>query len=111
VVEAPKKMKAAAPVKPTGMAHRVLVRPLLSEKTVRQEAIGTYTFVVNKAATKPAIKEAVEKVYGVRPVNVRVAHVDGKDVRFGSSQGRRNEWKKAFVTLPKGKTISIHEGV
>lgn len=109
--EAPKKTKAAVSYKPTGHAHRVLVRPLLSEKSVRHEAMGTYTFVVVKTATKPAIKAAVEKVYGIRPVNVRIAHVDGKDVRFGNTMGRRNEWKKAMVTLPKGKSISIHEGV
>lgn len=90
-----------------GLSFRVLVRPLLSEKTARAEARGTYTFAVAMDANKTEITQAVEAVYGVRPTQVRTSLVEGKATR----SGRRANWKKAVVTLPAGKTISIHTGV
>jgi large subunit ribosomal protein L23 len=57
------------------------------------------------------IKRAVKELYGVMPARVTVAHVQGRYVRFGRSMGRRSDYKKAVVTLPKGSTITIHEGV
>lgn len=94
-----------------GSAFRILARPLLSEKTTRGEARGTYTFAVAMDATKTEISQAVETVYGVRPKHVRTSVVEGKIGRFGRTIGRRASWKKAIITLPAGKTISIHTGV
>lgn len=94
-----------------GAAHRVLVRPLLSEKTARGEKRGTYAFAVAMDATKTEIIRAVEQVYGVRPSSVRTLITEGKVARFGQNIGRRKDWKKAIVTLPAGSTISIHTGV
>jgi large subunit ribosomal protein L23 len=45
------------------------------------------------------------------PSDVRIMNVEGKRVRTGRNLGKRRDWKKAIVTLPKGKTIHIHEGV
>jgi large subunit ribosomal protein L23 len=89
----------------------VLVRPIVSEKAAQGEARGKYTFVVDSAASKISIKQAVREIYGVAPEKVRVSNVEGKRVRFGRQKGKRKDWKKATVTLPKGKTIQIHEGV
>lgn len=94
-----------------GAAYRVLLRPLVSEKSAHAETGGTYTFVVSNKASKIEIKAAIERVYGVRPTKVNTVQVEGKDVRYGRTIGRRKDWKKALVTLPTGKTISIHEGV
>jgi large subunit ribosomal protein L23 len=94
-----------------GEAYRILAHPLVSEKAVHAEARGTYTFVVKPAINKSMVKQAVKQVYGVWPKSVRVVNVEGKRLRFGRSFGKRQDWKKAIVTLPKGKTISIHEGV
>ncbi len=95
----------------SGSAYRVLVRPLVSEKAAHAEIKGVYTFVVTKDATKTQVMAAVEQVYGVRPAQVRTVNVEGKEVRFGRTVGRRKDWKKAIVTLPAGQTISIHTGV
>ncbi len=92
-------------------AYRVLIRPMVSEKATAQEVHGKYTFVVACNAHKEDIKRAVEVVYGVRPVSVRTAQFEGKRKRFGIRRGKRKDWKKAMVTLPKGRTINIHEGV
>lgn len=92
-------------------AHAVLIRPYVSEKATIAESFGTYTFVVAQNATKYAVSQAVKDVYGVRPAYIRMIHVEGKQVRAGRKTARRSDWKKAFVTLPKGASIRIHEGV
>lgn len=95
----------------SAFARRVLVRPHVSEKAALGETAGVYTFVVSPRATKIEIRQAVKERYGVRPEKIRIVHVEGKEKRFGNTIGRRADWKKAIVTLPKGTSISIHEGV
>lgn len=92
-------------------AYRVLVRPLVSEKATIAESNNVYSFVVANQASKYAVRQAIKDVYGVTPTKIRMVNTEGKTVRHGRSQGRRNDWKKALVTLPAGKTISVHEGV
>lgn len=92
-------------------AHVILKSSHISEKAAHGEVKGQYTFVVAKEANKESIKDAVEALFGVRPTKVRTQHVQGKDTAFGYRRGRRSDWKKATVILPKGKTINIHEGV
>lgn len=94
-----------------GLAYRVLERALISEKSAIGEAKGTYGFIVKPKATKTEIKKAIELIYGVKPVSVRVINMLGKPARFGRRSGQRKSFKKAIVRLPKGATISIHEGV
>lgn len=98
-------------VQPTKAIKHVLLRPVVSEKAMARESAGVYTFVVDPAASKVDIKQAVAQVYGVVPTGVRVTNTEGKRVRFGRFSGKRKDMKKAIVTLPKGKKISIHEGV
>lgn len=95
----------------TGDAYRVLVRPLVTEKTARLAARGQYGFIVSPRANKHDIARAVRAVYGVEPIAVTVATVRGKAVRFGQISGRRKETKKAMVTLPPGHKIAVYEGV
>ncbi|MEK7532247.1 MAG: 50S ribosomal protein L23 [Patescibacteria group bacterium] len=89
----------------------ILLRPLVTEKGTHLEAHGTYQFAVALRATKIDIARAVFARYGTKPVKVNVMHRAGKQVRFGRLQGKRSDWKRALVTLPKGKTINVHEGV
>lgn len=92
-------------------AHSVLVKSFVSEKAARAESGGVYTFAVDPKANKFDIKQAIKEVYGMAPKKVRVINFEGKRVRFGRTHGKRSDWKKAVVTMPKGKTINIHEGV
>ncbi|MBT4153066.1 MAG: 50S ribosomal protein L23 [Candidatus Magasanikbacteria bacterium] len=108
--EAPKTEKKAVQSS-AAMAKRVLIRPMLSEKMSKQEAMGQYTFKVTRDATKIDVKNAVHALYGKMPAKVNIIHTDGKVVRFGRRTGRRSATKKAIVIMPKGQTISIHEGV
>ncbi|KKP59630.1 MAG: 50S ribosomal protein L23 [Candidatus Magasanikbacteria bacterium GW2011_GWC2_34_16] len=93
------------------MANKVLVRPLITEKSAVMQSNNKYGFVVGRSATKTQIKKAIKEAYDVMPTSVNTINMDGKRVRFGRSNGRRSDFKKALITLPAGKTITIHEGV
>ena len=90
---------------------RVLLGAHVSEKSAGVEATGRYTFKVSLHSTKLEIKQEIKAHYGVLPESVRVMHVEGKRKSFGKSKGKRSDWKKAIVTLPKGKSIDIHSGI
>ncbi len=108
--ETAQKVKAAK-VSLHSQSFKVLVRPLVTEKSAVAESVGKYSFIVHKDANKNQVKAAVMEIYGVKPASVHVANVDGRRVRFGRAAGRRSDYKKAIVTLPAGKTIDIHAGV
>ncbi|PIZ95486.1 MAG: 50S ribosomal protein L23 [Candidatus Magasanikbacteria bacterium CG_4_10_14_0_2_um_filter_33_14] len=101
--------KAASSLK--GPAHKIILKPLVSEKASMAEMHGQYTFLVNKSTNKTEIKKAVKQVYGVIPTDVRVMNFEGKRTRFGALKGKRSDFKKAIITLAKGHSINIHEGV
>lgn len=92
--------------------YDVIVRPVVTEKsTTALDTLGAYTFVVNKAANKHEIRQAVEKLFNVRVKSVRTMQYRGKQRRVGRTIGRRADWKKAIVTLAEGDTIQLFEGV
>jgi large subunit ribosomal protein L23 len=85
---------------------------LVTEKAANHQTTeSTYSFIVAKDANKIEISKAVMELYGVEPVSVRTANVQGRAVRFGQGFGKRGDFKKAMVTLKKGDSITIHEGV
>lgn len=92
-------------------ADRILIKPVVSEKASIAESFNAYSFIVAKDASKKHIKEAVQQIYGVKPEKVRIINVEGKELRVKTGSARRGDWKKAIVTLPKGQSINIHEGV
>ncbi len=93
-------------------AYSVLLRPLVSEKASHQQTMNNqYFFAVAISANKIEIAKAVKAVYGINPVSVNVIRYEGKVRNFGRVRGKRKDWKKAIVTLPKGKTIALYEGV
>ncbi len=93
------------------MAYRVLLKPLITEKAASLSSENKYVFAVAKSSNKIEITKAIFEVYGVKPKSVNIVIVKGKKVRHGRIIGKRKDWKKAIVTLPKGKTINIYEGV
>jgi large subunit ribosomal protein L23 len=92
-------------------ARDIIVRPLMTEKSMRQkEELNTVTFRVRPDANKVEIRAAVEAVFNVKVAAVRTASFEGKMKRMGKHQGRRSDWKKAIVTLQPGHKIELVEG-
>ena len=86
----------------------VLVGPHLSEKSSRlAEQLKQFVFKVRRDADKGEIKRAVELMFDVKVTAVQVVNVMGKAKRFGRSPGRRQDWKKAYVTLAEGQDIEF----
>ena len=91
--------------------HRTIVRPIVTEQSsIAYQARGEYTFRVASDATKTTIRNAVEKLFGVKVTGVWTSNQRGKARRVGQQVGRRPHWKKAVVKLRAGDTIDIFEG-
>lgn len=94
----------------------ILKKPLITEKSTRlSEKLNQYGFVVAKDASKPEIKEAIEKMYGVSVTNISTAIYAGKTksrfTKRGYFSGRRPAFKKAIVTLKEGQKIDFFANI
>jgi large subunit ribosomal protein L23 len=86
--------------------YQILRKPVITEKSVdARERAGTLCFQVDRHATKVEIREAVQTIFKVKVDSVRTAIFHGKTRRRGRSEGRRPDWKKAFVKLHPGEKI------
>jgi large subunit ribosomal protein L23 len=93
------------------LAGRVLVKPLVTEKGSNMVVENKYLFAVSNKTNKIDIEKAIIEAYGIKPLKVNIINVGGKTKRQGRVIGKRKDWKKAIVTLPKGKTIQVYEGI
>ena len=91
--------------------YEVLRRPVVTEKSTLLQGEHKYVFEVADAANKAQIREAVEKAFEVKVLNVNVARVKGRMRRFGRNITLTQTWKKAIVTLRPGDSIEYFEGV
>ena len=99
-------------------APEVILRPVISEKSIDESGRGKYTFAVHGEANKIQIKAAVEELYSkenVTVVAVNVLTTKAKEKRRGTRRGRitghTTAWRKAIVTLAAGQKIEFFEGV
>ncbi|HEC21035.1 MAG TPA: 50S ribosomal protein L23 [Candidatus Peregrinibacteria bacterium] len=88
---------------------QVIIAPVVTEKSHGGQTGGKYTFKVNKRANKIEVKQAVEKYYGIAPlaVNILSTPVKKRLVSRGREVKKRKAYKKAIITLPKGKSLDI----
>jgi len=86
----------------------VIRAPRVSEKTARlQEISNQYVFEVARDATKADVKAAVEQIFDVKVEAVNVVNVKGKNKSFKFRQGKRGDWRKAYVKLAEGQSIDV----
>ena len=93
-------------------AHEVIYQPLITEKsTLLREQRNVYCFRVNPRANKIEIARAIEELFSqVKVADVRTSRVTGKVKRMGRYEGRRPDWKKAWVRLaPDSKELEFFE--
>jgi large subunit ribosomal protein L23 len=91
--------------------YDTLVSPVITEKATLLSEENKVVFKVAIDATKPQIKEAVEKLFDVKVTAVNTIKVKGKTKRFRGVLGRRNDFKKAVVTLAEGEYIDVTTGL
>ena len=88
--------------------YSVLKAPIVTEKSSKDESKGKLiAFKVRIDASKLVVKKTVEKLFGVKVESVNILIVKGKSKRFSRYQGRRSDWKKAYVRLKPGFDIDI----
>ena len=94
------------------IAHDIIIRPIITEKSMMGIAEKKYTFEVAKTATKIDIANAVEEAFKVKVAKVNTVSVRGRLKRQGRTQGYTKSWKKAVVTLTEeSKSIEFFEGM
>lgn len=91
--------------------YEVLRRPLITEKATLLKEGNRYVFEVAKGATKPQIREAVEKAFKVKVTTVNTMTVPGKTKKMGRREITSPAWKKAVVGLEPESKITFFEGV
>lgn len=92
--------------------YDVIIKPVISEKSMDDAQMKKYTFKVATSANKTQVKHAVEEIFGVEVEKVNIMNVSGKLKRQGRTQGRTADWKKAIVTLTeKSKEIEFFQGL
>lgn len=94
----------------------ILLRPIVTEKMTKQgETLNRYGFIVDRRADKPAIKKAVEKMYGVNVIAVNTMRYSGKRktryTKSGMVTGKTNAYKKAIITLAQGEVIDFYSNI
>jgi large subunit ribosomal protein L23 len=103
-------MSAAPSPRQQERLMQVILAPVISEKsTFVADKANQVIFRVASDATKPEIKAAVEFMFNVQVESVSTSNVRGKVKRFGQMMGRRNHWKKAYVSLKAGQEINFAE--
>ena len=99
----------------TLQAAEVVLRPVISEKSMDETQRGKYTFRVHSDANKLQVKRAVEELFKVEVVDVNVLTTKAKEKvrsrRRGRTRGWTSPWKKAVVTLAAGQKIEFFEGI
>jgi large subunit ribosomal protein L23 len=91
--------------------YDVIVSPVITEKATTLSEHNKVVFKVRSDATKPQIKEAVEKLFDVKVKSVNTLVTKGKVKLFRGMRGQRSDVKKAVVTLEEGQTIDITTGL
>jgi large subunit ribosomal protein L23 len=92
------------------VAEDIIVKPIVTEKSNEDIANGKYVFKVNKKATKIDIKNAVEKLFNVKVLDVNTINVKGKTKRVGRYEGKTSDWKKAIVVIDTNPTDKEYLG-
>jgi large subunit ribosomal protein L23 len=94
------------------IAHEIIIRPLVTEKTsIQKEMYNQLSFEVDRRANRIEIKRAIESIFNVRVASVKTMQITGKTKQRGRIIGKRRDWKKAIVKLMPGERIDFFEGV
>lgn len=91
--------------------YDIILSPVITEKATMASEYNQVTFRVADDATKPEIKQAVEKLFDVKVTAVNTLRQVGKVKRFRGKLGKRSDYKKAIVSLAAGHSIDVTTGL
>jgi len=91
--------------------YNVILAPVITEKSTLGSEHNQVTFKVANDATKPEVKQAIEELFGVKVKAVNTLNQKGKIKRFRGRLGKRNDMKKAIITLEEGQTLDVTTGI
>ena len=91
--------------------YDIIVSPVITEKATMASEANQVIFKVASNATKPQVKEAVEKLFDVKVKAVNTLNRKGKTKRFRGIAGRQSDFKKAILTLEEGHSIDVTTGL
>ena len=89
----------------------IIIKPIITERSMDALQSGKYTFKVDKNANKIEIADAVEKLFDVKVAKVNTLNCNGRTKRVGRYVGKTADWKKAIVTVKGDKTIEFFDGL
>ena len=92
-------------------SYKIILKPIVTEKATKLSEFNKVVFEVTSKSNKNEIKGAVEKLFSVKVKAVNIINIKGKVKRFKGILGKRNDTKKAIITLEEGNTIDISAGV
>ncbi len=92
-------------------AFNVILKPVVTEKSTTLSENNQIVFIVNINSNKIDIKKSIELIYGIKVNSVNIIRVKGKTKVFKGKIGKRSDYKKAIISLPKGQSIDLSLGV
>ena len=92
------------------VAHDIIIKPIITEKSSTLAELNKYTFEVHRSANKIQIRKAIEQIFKVTVLSVNTMNVPAKPKRMGAFIGKTRSWKKAIVALAEGQRIEFFEG-
>ncbi len=95
----------------TESMYDIIKFPVITEKSMRNQESNKFTFRVAKDVSKGEVKDAVEAVFNVQVKTVNTITTPGKSKRFRGHMGKRQDYKKAVVTLVEGQNIDFTTGI
>lgn len=91
----------------SGEVYQILIGPHVTEKATTLASDNIYVFKIYRRSNKVKVKDAVEKLYNVNVLNVKIVNIPRKKKRRGRTQGFKSGYKKAIVRLKEGQQIDI----
>jgi large subunit ribosomal protein L23 len=98
-------------IKLGNVTRDIIIEPWITEKAHGAMAENKYIFRVKKEADKKSVKLAIERLYGVKVINVNIINIPAKKRMYGRHEGKKSGYKKAIVKLKEGDKIELFKGV
>ena len=92
-------------------SYKTILKPVITEKATKLSEFNKVVFIVSESSNKLEVKYSIEKIFSVKVRSVNIINIKGKSKRFKGIMGKRNDIKKAIVTLETGNTIDLSAGV